>query len=53
MLGLRAMPTTRAAKSWPMPCAQPPTATMAMAQPSTETPAWRLDNGAVSPASGA
>eukprot|EP00419_Tripos_fusus_P086399 CAMPEP_0172850940 /NCGR_PEP_ID=MMETSP1075-20121228/50857_1 /TAXON_ID=2916 /ORGANISM="Ceratium fusus, Strain PA161109" /LENGTH=46 /DNA_ID= /DNA_START= /DNA_END= /DNA_ORIENTATION= len=24
--GFRAMPTTNAAKSWPMPCAQPPTA---------------------------
>merc|ERR1719373_382215 len=28
-----------------MPCAQPPTATMAMAQPSTETPALRLPMG--------
>lgn len=27
-------------------CAQPPTATMAMAQPSTETPACRLERGA-------
>eukprot|EP00419_Tripos_fusus_P005055 CAMPEP_0172694106 /NCGR_PEP_ID=MMETSP1074-20121228/26472_1 /TAXON_ID=2916 /ORGANISM="Ceratium fusus, Strain PA161109" /LENGTH=141 /DNA_ID=CAMNT_0013514587 /DNA_START=251 /DNA_END=676 /DNA_ORIENTATION=+ len=43
--GLRAMPTTSAAKSWPIPCAQPPTATIAMAQPSTETPAWRLLKG--------
>merc|ERR1719264_137550 len=43
------MPTTRAANSWPMPCAQPPTATMAMAQPSTETPALRLLNGSPKP----
>merc|ERR1719152_1105304 len=43
--GLRAMPTTRAAKSWPIPDAQPPTATMAMAQPSTEVPEWRTPSG--------
>merc|ERR1712217_388409 len=49
MDGLRAIPTTSAAKSWPMPCAQPPTAPMAMAQPSTETPAFRLVSGAPRP----
>merc|ERR1719188_1508798 len=53
MEGLRALPTTSAAKSWPMPCAQPPTATMAMAQPSTETPALRFESGAPRPAGNA
>eukprot|EP00427_Karlodinium_veneficum_P015896 CAMPEP_0169124110 /NCGR_PEP_ID=MMETSP1015-20121227/34146_1 /TAXON_ID=342587 /ORGANISM="Karlodinium micrum, Strain CCMP2283" /LENGTH=131 /DNA_ID=CAMNT_0009187497 /DNA_START=98 /DNA_END=493 /DNA_ORIENTATION=- len=43
--GLRAMPTTNAANNCPMPCAQPPTATIVIAQPSTETPALRLLRG--------
>merc|ERR1719510_951754 len=45
MDGLRAIPTTRAPNRVPMPCAQPPTATIAMAQPSTDTPALRLLRG--------
>merc|ERR1719343_781439 len=47
--GFRAMPTTSAANNWPMPWAHPPTATMAMAQPSTDTPALRLLRGAPRP----
>merc|ERR1712039_797487 len=49
MDGLRAMPTTSAAKSWPMPWAQPPTATIAMAQPSTDTQALRVLRGSPKP----
>ena len=47
--GFRAMPTTRVANNWPRPCAHPPTATIAMAQPSTDTPALRFVSGSPSP----
>merc|ERR1719379_873922 len=39
--GLRAIPTTSAAKSWPIPDAHPPTATMQIAHPSTDVPELR------------
>ena len=41
MDGLRAIPTTRAASTCPIPPAQPPTPTRAIAQPRTDVPAKR------------